>query len=102
MGVELRRLIICSVLAPALGACTANVVSVEKAMDDCMETARAATTPTGTAAIGVNSHGKVGTSLSIGISTDYIAGRDPDEVYERCVVRRSGSKPYADYSEIRP
>ena len=67
-----------------------------------METARAATTPTGTAAIGVNSHGKVSTSLSIGISTDYIAGRDPDEVYERCVVRRSGSKPYADYSEVRP
>ena len=102
MGVELRRLIICSVLAPALGACAANLVSVEKAMDDCMETARAATTPTGTAAIGVNSHGRVSTSLSIGISTDYIAGRDPDEVYERCVVRRSGSKPYADYSEIRP
>ena len=102
MGGKPCQLIVCSALVIALGACTANLVSVEEAMEDCMETARAATTPTGTAAIGVNSHGKVSTSLSIGISTDYIAGRDPDEVYERCVVRRSGSKPYADYSEIRP
>ena len=102
MGGKLRQLIVCSALVIALGACAANLVSVEEAMEDCMETARAATTPTGTAAIGVNSHGKVSTSLSIGISTDYIAGRDPDEVYERCVVRRSGSKPHADYSEIRP
>ena len=99
---KLCQLIICLVLAITLGACTANLVSVEEAMEDCMETARAATTPTGTAAIGVNSRGKVSTSFSIGISTDYIAGRDPDEVYERCVVRRSGSKPHADYSEIRP
>ena len=102
MGFHLRQSLMCAALAAALAACAPNLVSVEKAMDQCMETARAATTPTGTAAIGIGSQGKVHTSLSIGVSTDYIAGRDPDEVYERCVVRRSGSKPYADYSEIRP
>lgn len=102
MGGKVCQFVICSAFAITLGACAANLVSVEEAMDDCMETARAATTPTGTAAISVNSRGKVGTSLTIGISTDYIAGRDPDEVYERCVVRRSGSKPHSDYSEIRP
>ena len=32
-------------------------------------------------------------SVELEISSDYIRGRDPSDVFNRCVQRRSGQKP---------
>ena len=43
--------------------------------------------------IGVGSHGYRGGYVNIGVSSDYIMGRDPSQVFSNCVQRRSGQMP---------
>ena len=74
----------------AVGAC--GPVSPERAADMCEERARAATGPTGEIGIGVGSEG-VGSSIEIGITSDFIRGRDPYIVYEECVRQKTGQGP---------
>jgi len=73
-----------------LAAC--GPVSPERAADMCEDRARAATGPTGEVGIGVGSNGGSG-SIEIGITSDYIQGRNPYEVYESCVRQKSGQGP---------
>jgi hypothetical protein len=77
----------------ALAACNAVPISPERAADICEAQARAAQGPTGRIAIGTNSNSGPFTNAEIGISSDYLAGRDPVEVYTQCVIARSGSGP---------
>ncbi len=73
-----------------LAAC--GPVSAERAADMCEDRARAATGPTGEIGIGVGSDGPGG-SFEIGVTSDYILGRDPYIVYEECVRQKTGQGP---------
>ena len=74
----------------ALAAC--GPITPERAAELCEDRARAATGPTGTIGVGVGSDGAEG-FISIGVSGDYLQGRDPQEVYETCVERKTGQGP---------
>lgn len=78
-------------LLGVIAAC--SPISPERAADICEERARAATGPTGSVGIGISSDGKTRTSASIGISSDYIQGRDPYVVYDQCVRQKTGQGP---------
>jgi hypothetical protein len=80
-----------------LSACAdPKPISVEQAMAVCTERARSAIRPDVSVGIGVGTGGhgtRVRTGIGIGMSSDYLKGTDPNEVYETCVVARSGEKP---------
>ena len=67
-------------------------MSPENAARVCEERARAATGPTGSVSIGISNKGP-SVGADIGISSDYIQGRDPYVVYEQCVRQKSGQGP---------
>lgn len=58
----------------------------------CEERARAATGPTGEIGIGIGSEGAQG-GFEIGVTSDYIRGRDPYILYEDCVREKTGQGP---------
>lgn len=68
-------------------------MSPERAADLCEERARAATGPTGEVGIGINNRGKTSSSIEIGVTSDYLRGRDPYVVYDECVRARTGQGP---------
>lgn len=74
-----------------LAAC--GPISPGRAADMCEQRARAATGPTGEIGIGYNTQrGAVG-KVEIGITSDYVVGRDPYIVYEQCVRQKTGQGP---------
>ncbi len=77
----------------AAGCGPQEPLSVERAMAICAEEARRATSPTGSVMIGVGSGGDVSAGVVVGVTPDYLVGRDPEEVYDNCVVARSGEAP---------
>lgn len=68
-------------------------VSPERAAEICAERARAAAGPTGAVRIGANSRTGVETGVAVGLSSDYLRGRDPQEVYRTCVTNLVGGTP---------
>lgn len=79
----------------ALAACAPmTLVDAERV---CLSDARAAAGPEGAVRVGVGSGGRHGThsytGFEMSISSDYIMGRDPSEVYAACVQRRAGQPP---------
>lgn len=74
-------------------ACTPAPVDPETAAQTCEERARAAQGPTGNVTAGVNSQTGPFTGVSIGISSDFLTGADPLEVYSDCVWNLSGRAP---------
>ena len=68
-------------------------VSPEVAVKQCTEEARRAAGPTGEFGIGVNSDGDAVSSVTIGVSSDFLTGRDPEQVYRSCVFRKTGGDP---------
>lgn len=77
----------------ALAACTPQPISPERAAEICEDRARAAQGPTGRVSVGTNSNSGGFGSVEIGVSSDFVAGRDPLEVYEQCVFDRTGAAP---------
>lgn len=75
-----------------LAAC-AGMTSPEQAARICEERARAAAGPTGEFRISANSKGETRTGVSVGVTSDYLLGRDPYQVYDACVRRKSGQGP---------
>lgn len=75
----------------ALTAC--GPVSPELAARQCEERARAATGPTGEIGFGISSSGDTAAGFEIGVTSDYLRGRDPYEVYESCVRQKTGQGP---------
>lgn len=71
-------------------------VPVDQAERTCLRDAELAERPRGSVAMGVGS-GSGGTrsygSVELEISSDYLRGRDPSDVFNRCVLRRSGQMP---------
>lgn len=86
----MRAAFVLIALPLALSAC--GPVSVERAEQQCFERARLAAAPRGEVGFGVGTNGP-SASLEIGISSDYIAGRDPSAVYDSCVMQKSGQPP---------
>lgn len=75
-----------------LGACAAPITP-ERAAEICEQRAQDAQGPTGGVTLGSNSRTGPFASVEIGVSSDFIAGRDPLEVYEACVFDRTGAGP---------
>ena len=76
-----------------IAACETGPIPVEQAEVVCSERAYRATRPTGAATIGASSSEGVFGGISIGLSSDFLLGRDPQEVYSKCVVDKSGQLP---------
>lgn len=87
------RLVPSLMLLAALAGC--GPVSPELAARKCEERARAAASPiSGTAKVGVGSSGVLSdVDVNISVSSDYIKGRDPHDVYDTCVRDLSGQGP---------
>lgn len=83
-----------------LAAC--GPIPVAEAERACLADARGATGPHGHVSMGIATDGhsvRPVTGLAVSISSDALAGRDPSDVFNRCVLRRSGqmpSRPLAD------
>ncbi|HCP80738.1 MAG TPA: hypothetical protein DIT67_03815 [Octadecabacter sp.] len=82
-----------AVLLFALAACAPVPVTPERAAEICEEKARAAQGPTGSVTVGTNSNTGGFSDVEIGISSDFLAGRDPLEVYNQCIFDRTGASP---------
>ncbi|RVV96720.1 hypothetical protein EKE94_17320 [Mesobaculum littorinae] len=67
-------------------------MSPELAARQCAERAQAAAGPTGSVGVGIGNDGPV-SNLEIGISSDYVFGKDPYDVYDRCVRDKTGQGP---------
>lgn len=81
------------ILPLALAACDLPLTSPEAAAVECEERARAAQGPEVGVTLGVNSESGGFASGSVGVSSDFIRGRDPLAVYESCVFRLTGEAP---------
>jgi len=79
-----------------LAAC-ATTMTPERAADFCEARARDAQAPTGGVTLGTNSRTGGFASVELGVSSDFVAGRDPLEVYETCVFDRTGAAPIRPY-----
>jgi hypothetical protein len=77
-------------------------VPVEQAERQCLDRARMAQKPKVEVSFGLNNRGEVLTGGSFGISTDYIAGRDPSAVFNECVKSQSGQFPNRSFTEFPP
>lgn len=75
-----------------LAAC-ATTVDPERAAQACEERARAAQGPTGEVTFGFNSQSGSVAGATVGLSSDFLTGKDPVEVYENCVFQRTGMAP---------
>ena len=81
------------VSALILAACETVPPTPEEAALRCEERARAAQGPTGSVTVGANSGSGPFTDVAIGVTADYLAGRDPFVVYSQCVERLTGQGP---------
>lgn len=82
-----------------VGLVACGPVPVAQAERECLQEARLAEAPRGKVWVGGNSNGQALGGAEISISSDYILGRDPSQVFDACVKRRSGqfpSRPLAD------
>lgn len=77
-------------------------VSVAQAERECLERARLAQKPQAEIFLGLNNKGEVLKGGSFGVSTDYLAGRDPSAVFNACVQSRSGQFPTRSFSDFPP
>jgi hypothetical protein len=66
------------------------------AADQCEVRARQADGPFGEIQIGTI-QGRGAASVEVGITSDYLTGRDPAEVYDTCVREKTGQGPVRPY-----
>ncbi len=74
-----------------LAAC--GPIPVDQAEKQCLHQAALAVHPRGQIAAGLGSDGKAAGHLDVEISSDFITGRDPSEVFASCVYQKSGQLP---------
>lgn len=82
----------------ALAACGPETLA--QAESNCAQEARLAERPRGEGYVGFGSGGTRRAGLGIEISSDYLAGRDPEKVWQSCVHRRSGQIPSRSYNTL--
>ncbi len=93
------RLMVLPLFVPCALLLACGPVPVAQAERDCAARARMAEKPQIEIAIGMNSKGEILKGGSFGVSTDYLAGRDPAAVFEACVKARSGQFPTRPWPE---
>ena len=76
-----------------MAACAPQPVDPERVAQQCEERARAAQGPTGSMTLGLNSRSGPSMGAAIGVTGDFLAGRDPMQVYIDCVMQRTGQPP---------
>ena len=81
------------VLVTGIAGCAATPPTPEDAAQRCEERAQAAQAPTGGVTIGANSNTGMSAGINIGLSADLLRGRDPQEVYQSCVIDLTGEQP---------
>lgn len=91
----MRSMIFALTLLAPLMAC--GPIPVAQAEAECLDRALLAEQPRGTIRVGVSSDGGPYVSGEVGISADYLQGRDPSQVYDECVFQRSGQLPSRPY-----
>ncbi len=99
-GADLAKGIFVLTALAMLAAC--GPVPVAQAEQECLASARLAHAPGGSIWVGINSEGQTGGGIELTITSDYLTGRDPSEVFNSCVMRRSGqfpSRPLTDQPE---
>ena len=90
----LRALLPLAASAALLAACAPPPpMDPVRAAAICDQQARAAQGPTGEITIGASSDDGPYLDTEIGLSSDFLTGRDPVEVYEQCVLARTGAPP---------
>lgn len=92
-GPGAARLLLLLPAAALLAACEPVPMTPERAAALCEERARDAQGPTGAVTIGASSEDGPFAGARVGLSTDFLTGRDPLEVYESCVIARTGAPP---------
>jgi hypothetical protein len=75
-----------------LAACAVAPIPVDRAERECLQSARLATGPRGNLAIGTTTDGPRAV-LDVTVTSDYLAGRDPAQVFAACVQRRARMPP---------
>lgn len=93
-------LILALPLLAGLSGC--GPVSVQQAEASCMRDAELAARPRGSVAMGVAGGGgsrHAGGRVELELSSDYLMGRDPSAVFDRCVQNRSGQLPTRSLSQ---
>ncbi len=80
------------IIAVGLPMAACGPVSQRAAEQECFERARLASGPRGSIALGVGSGGAV-SDFDVTISSDYLTGRDPAQIYETCVTQKTGQFP---------
>lgn len=83
-----------------LAAC--GPVPLVQAEKECLERAQLAQQPRGEVFVGVDGNGKTIGGLSVGISSDFIQGRDPSQVFDSCVYQRAGQMPSRPFTSYPP
>lgn len=86
-------------LLGSLAAC--GPVPLAQAEATCLQDARLAERPRGTVELGIGSGGRRHAAFDVEISSDFLAGRDPEKVWQSCVYSRSGQVPTRRYSDVR-
>jgi hypothetical protein len=71
-----------------------------QAEKQCLHEARLAEHPRGSVGLGIGSDGKPHLVGDITITSDYLQGRDPSQVYDNCVFKRSGEMPSRPFTSI--
>ena len=79
------------ILLGLLAAC--GPVPREVAERNCYERARLAQQPRGEIRAGLGSDGEAAGGFDIAVSSDFLMGRDPAQVYDSCVYQQSGQLP---------
>ena len=86
-------------LVAGLAACGPETRA--QAERNCFEQARLAERPRGEIALGASNRGGLWGGAGVTITSDYLLGRDPQQVWQNCVYRRSGEMPSRPYSDLR-
>jgi hypothetical protein len=76
-----------------LGIAACGPVPLAEAERVCVEQARLAKQPRGELAVGVGSDGWSEVGFEVEVTSDYLAGNDPEAVYVSCVRQRAGQMP---------
>ncbi len=87
----LRKIAPVSLVLLPLAGC--GPIPLAQAEQQCLERAQAAMGPQGSVQFQFDNHGNVSTGVTLGVSSDYLQGRDPAQVYDECVYRLSGQMP---------
>jgi hypothetical protein len=81
-----------------LAAC--GPVPVAEAERFCLDSARLAQQPRGEVGVGMTSDGDLAGVFDVTVSSNWVLGRDPSEIFNRCVLRRSGQMPTRPFSAM--